>query len=133
MPTDKKRVNVTIEVHEYELLKRLAELQNVSMASIMTDLFRTTYPVLERVCVAVEQAKNMQDSVKKKLLEAAEESEKLVIPHLEASLGQLDIFLNTIEGLSDVSEKNVVQPKKKKRKNTPAGPRKKAPKNDSIT
>ena len=56
MPTAKPRLNLTLPQHRYDLLKRLADIQGVSMSSVVTDVMEEVYPVLERVCVVLEAA-----------------------------------------------------------------------------
>ena len=62
MRTFNPRVGLTLKPHRYDLLKRMAALQGVSMASLVTELLEEFYPVLERVCVALEMAKGAQES-----------------------------------------------------------------------
>lgn len=94
MATSKPRITVTLDPHRHELLRRLAGHQGTSMSAIVSELVDAVAPVLERVCVAIESAKNAQDSVKANLLRVAEESESAILPMLDAAISQLDIFVN---------------------------------------
>lgn len=100
MATTKPRITITLERNQHELLKRMADYQGSSMSSIIVELLDSVVPVLERVCVAIEHARMAQESVRENLKEAAEESEKVVMPHLMAAMGQLDIFLEQCEKAS---------------------------------
>lgn len=93
MATKKPRLNLTLEPQRYELLKRLAEQQGTSMSAIVVELLDTVAPVLERVCVAVENARKAQESVKLNLVKTAEEAEASLAPMLAEAMGQLDMFL----------------------------------------
>lgn len=93
MATTKPRINVTLEPHRYELLKRLAGLQGVSMSYLMSDLLETVSEPLERVCVVLEAASKASQSVSDGLRAAAERAEGVLLPQAEALMGQTDLFL----------------------------------------
>ena len=97
MPTINPRIAITLPPYRYDLLKRMATLQGVSMASMVSELLEEFYPVLERVCVALEMAKKAQNSTRVGMREAADRAIEEMQPMLDASKGQLDIFLNAIE------------------------------------
>ena len=54
---------LTLPPHRYDLITRLAALQGVSRAYLVNDMLEEIYPVLERVCVVLEAAKQSQASV----------------------------------------------------------------------
>ena len=64
MPTTNPRLSLTLPPHRYDLITRLATLQGVSRAYLVNDMLEEIYPVLERVCVVLEAAKQSQASVK---------------------------------------------------------------------
>jgi hypothetical protein len=94
MATDKPRVAVTLEPHRYALLKRLAELQGVSMSFLIADLLETVAGPLERVAVILEAARRAPDEVKAGLKSATNRAEANFLPAAAAALSQLDIFLS---------------------------------------
>lgn len=104
MATTKPRITITLEPQRHELLRRLAEYQGVSMSHIVAELVESVSPVLERVCVAIENARKAQSGVRENLVRVAEESEKALMPHLEAAMGQLDIFLQQCDQAGAVEE-----------------------------
>jgi len=103
MATTKPRITITMESHRHELLRRLSELTGQSMSSIVLDMIETVAPVLERVAVALESAKRAQQGVKENLRRVAEESEQAFLPHVEAAMGQLDIFLTQVTQMAEES------------------------------
>lgn len=97
MPTHKPRLTITLEPHRYELLRRLAKAQGVSAASLLVDLLETVAPVLERVAVALESAQQASASVRENLKRVSLEAEAAMLPHAEAVMGQLDMFLAQVK------------------------------------
>lgn len=98
MPTIKPRIKLTLEQPRYDLLKRLAALQGVSMAALVTDMLEEFYPVMERVCVVLEAAKQAQASTKQGLREAVALAEAELMPLANATLSQFDLFMDRVEG-----------------------------------
>lgn len=93
MPTIKPRIKLTLEPHRYDLIKRLAAAQGVSMASVVTDIMDEVYPVLERVCIVLEAAKQAQETGKQGLRDAVAQAEADLVPFLYQAVDQLDIFM----------------------------------------
>lgn len=96
MATTKPRVNVTLEPHRYELLKRLAGLQGVSMSYLISDLLETVSEPLERVCVVLEAAAKAPQSVKDGLRAAASKAEGVLLPQAQAWMDQSDLFFSDV-------------------------------------
>lgn len=92
MATKKPRIQVTLEVSQYELVKRLAKLQARSMSQVLSDLFTEIAPVYERVAVVLQAAKRAQASAHEGFRNAAEKAEAEIAPHLAAAIAQFDIF-----------------------------------------
>lgn len=102
MPTKQKRLALTIPPHRMELLKRLSRLQGVPTTRLVTELLDEFYPVLERVTIALENAKHAQESSKAGLKESAEKAMAHIQPMLDASMQQLDIFLKQIQEATEL-------------------------------
>jgi hypothetical protein len=96
MPSLKPRLALTLPEHRHDLLKRLAVLQGVSMASVVTDLLEECYPVLERVVVALEAAKSASESAKTGLRESCDRAIDELEPYRDQFLGQWDMFMDGI-------------------------------------
>jgi len=105
MATNKPRVGVTLEQHRYDLLKRLAALQGVSMSHLIADLLETVSEPLERVAVMLEAAKRAPQEVKDGLKAAAIKSEAQFMPLAAAAIDQLDMFLAEASGALGVDGK----------------------------
>lgn len=93
MPTAKPRIQITIPPERYELLKRLAAAQSVSMSALVLDVLEPAYPVLERVCVVLEAAKRAKESSKEGMREAMNRAEAEVLPYLVEAVEQFDMFM----------------------------------------
>jgi hypothetical protein len=93
MPTAKPRIQVTVTNSQYELLKRLAKLQQRSMSAVLSELFDQIEPVYERVAVVLQAAMRAQDSMKDGLRTATESAERELAPMLGAAMGQLDLLM----------------------------------------
>lgn len=96
MPSVKPRLALTLPEHRHDLLKRLAALQGVSMASVVTELLEECYPVLERVVVALEAAKTASESAKTGLRESCDKAIAELEPYRDIALTQFDLFMDEI-------------------------------------
>lgn len=107
MPSLKPRLALTLQPHRHDLLKRLAGLQGVSMASVVTDLLEECYPVLERVVVALEMAKSASESAKVGLRESCDKAIEDLEPYRDLVTSQFDLFMGEItrqvQGASDAT------------------------------
>jgi hypothetical protein len=92
MPTAKPRVQVTLTLPQHETLRRLAALQKRSMSSVISELFETVLPALERVAVVLQAAVRAQDSQRAGLLASAEQTERDLRPLVAQAMGQLDLL-----------------------------------------
>ena len=97
MPTAKPRIQVTVTESQYQLLKRLAQLQDRSMSAVLSELFDQIEPVYERVAVVLQAALRAQDSMKQGLIAATESAEAELAPMLAQAMGQLDMLVHATE------------------------------------
>lgn len=93
MATTKPRINVTLELHRFELFKRLASLQGVSMSSLIAELLEAVAEPMERVCVLMEAAKEAPGSVKEGLRVAVARAESVLLPRAQETIDQFDLFM----------------------------------------
>lgn len=96
MPSAKPRLALTLPEHRYELLERLARLQGVSKASIIMELMEQAWPVLERVCIAIEAVQRMQDGVGPGFKEACDQALAEIEPFAQGATDQFDLFIDGI-------------------------------------
>ena len=96
MPSAKPRLALTLPEHRHDLLKRLAGLQGVSMASVVTDLLEECYPVLERVVIALEAAKSASESAKVGLRESCDKAIAEIEPYRDQVMDQFDLFIHEV-------------------------------------
>jgi uncharacterized protein (DUF1778 family) len=93
MPTAKPRITITLTDEQHELLSLLANLQKVSMSSIVVDLLETTFPVLERLAGVLKNAAAAPQNVLDQLKFTAEQAESDVSHHRDGVMSQLDLLL----------------------------------------
>lgn len=63
MATKKPRAMITLEPEDHAVLKRLAEIQGVSLSSIVADLIHEVTPTLMTIITAIEEAKAAAQSL----------------------------------------------------------------------
>ena len=102
MATEKPRITVMLEPHVYKTIKALAKLQGVSMSFVVGDLMTDFQPILERVGVVLQDAKNAPASARACLLESATRAQSHLEPLLASAIDQLSIF--------ESSSREVLQP-----------------------
>lgn len=98
MATVKPRITITLEPHQHAVLRRMADLQRKSMSSVVTDFLSTALPVIERTAIALESARQAEDSMRDVLVQIAEDTQRTLTPAIADAVDQLDIFI-------DISEK----------------------------
>lgn len=101
MPTDKPRVNVTLDQAAYDLLSTLARQQKRSRSDMLRDLFETMRPVLERVAVVSEAAQRAQATARQGMIDSAEKAEAELLPMVAKALGQFDMFVADVQAQAE--------------------------------
>lgn len=105
MATTKPRINVTLEQHRYDMFKRVAALQGVSMSALVAELLETVAEPMERVCVVLEAAAKAPGDLKAGLRAAVDRAEATLIPNAVQALDQFDLFLGECGVAIDASSK----------------------------
>lgn len=72
MPTNKPRVQVTLEPSTHEVIERLAELQGRTRGSVIAELLDAVAPSLSRTVALIEAAKEAPESVRKGLIQVVQ-------------------------------------------------------------
>jgi len=98
MPTNKPRITITLSDRQHRLLENMAEVQGVSMSSIVVELLETAEPVLERVLEMLEAAKKAPQAALKELKRSLDLAESQVGRLQSEAFGQLDLLVATAEG-----------------------------------
>ena len=96
MPTNNPRIAVTLPPHRHDLLKRLAALQGLSMASVVSELLEECYPALERVVMVLEAAKNASEEVREGIRQSCDRALTEIEPYREEVMQQSDLFFADI-------------------------------------
>jgi hypothetical protein len=97
MPSTKEHIQVRFPADEMAVLRRLAKLQRVSMASVLNDLFTAAMPTYERVVVFAESAQRLSGDARRDAAGKVKEAADVVLPKLGEAMRQADIFLGQIE------------------------------------
>lgn len=100
MPSTNPRIALTVPLHRYDMLKRLAALQGVSMAGVVTGILDECYPVLERVCTVLEKAKHAQASSLDGIREAMAQAEAQLRPVADDVNSAFNTMVTVIENAS---------------------------------
>jgi len=104
MATEKPRVIITFENHEYELLKRFSKLSGTPMSKVIRELVEPAFEPLERLAVMMEginsQTREVHEGMRDSFHQVANDME----PILKQAIDQLDMFLTKSEKI--VSDKN---------------------------
>lgn len=93
MPTAKPRITITLSEHQHAILSSLAEVQKVSMSSIVVDLLDTTLPVLERLSHVLHNAANAPQSVLDEIRRSAQQAESDAFAVSGSVMEQLDFLV----------------------------------------
>lgn len=121
MPTIKPRVLVSLSETNHNLLRNLAKLQGVSMSAVMSDLFETAAPALERVAVLLQQAQDAPEHVKAQLRNSLERAQEYLEPQAAGFIGQTDFFLH--KASSQLSAGADAAPRPQRSEDAGSGPR----------
>ena len=86
------RIIVAFKHEQYDLIAKLAELQEVPMSEIVRDLFTQVEPMLREVAVALEAAKQAQGQPVAKLIAAMSRLQSTMQGAVEHAVQQGDMF-----------------------------------------
>lgn len=110
------RVMVAFEPTEYELLKRLAQLQDTTMSKVVRQFFQQVEPVLREVVAALEAAAQAKGKPAAQLLAAMADLQTRVEGMTQAAVDQADMFAGRLERTRKNLRKAAVKaPEKRKR------------------
>lgn len=101
MATKRKRVTVSFEPHHYEVLKRLATLQERPISGVISELIEVIIPPLVRTVALLDAAHNAPQEVKDGLRDSVESMERELTRSAGDSLDQLDFMEDLIRRRSE--------------------------------
>jgi hypothetical protein len=101
MPTAKPRINLTVTQETFDILTELADINDVSRASIVNDLLEASMPALQRALVGLRALQERQRQLEQESADLARmdrdqmalrigEAERMLAPLLADSLGVFD-------------------------------------------
>lgn len=92
MATTKPRITITLSEEQHALLHKLADVQKVSMSSIVVELLDTAIPVLERLTSILETAAQAPQTVLDELRKSLQVAEGDMNDAQSQVFGQLDLL-----------------------------------------
>lgn len=99
MPTQKRRVNVTLGDDEYEMLHRLADLSGQSMGSIVRELVEAGRPTLVRMIEAMTAYAAADADLQRQMLANLESAHAALLPDAERVMQQAqEAWDKTLDG-----------------------------------
>ncbi len=108
MATQKPRIIITFDNHEYELLKRFARLSGSTMSKVIRELVQPALEPLERLSVMMDSIKNSSQEVHNGLRSSFQEVANDMEPILASNINQLDIFLQKTEQIVETQTPRLV-------------------------
>lgn len=100
MPTSKPRILVTLEPEDYALVRRVASVSGVSMASLLREYVEMSRPMLQHMAQLADSLESAQAERK----EVHEEAVQRVLDKgqllADAASGQLPLFYDMLESLA---------------------------------
>lgn len=102
MPTAKPRITITLSDEQHVTLQSLAQVQGVSMSSIVVDLLDTTLPVLQRLTEVLRNASEAPQAVLDGLKASLDSAQGQMLGHGEAAMSQLDLLVQMSAGAESV-------------------------------
>lgn len=96
MPTSKPRITITLSEKQHELLSAMAEIQEVSMSSLVVELLETAEPVFERVLEMLQAAKKAPQAALAGLKQSLDFAEGHMSGLQVSALGQLDMLIDQV-------------------------------------
>jgi hypothetical protein len=94
MATEKPRITITLEPEQYAVLSRLSKLQGGSMSRIVVEFLSECVPVLDRMCDALDIARQAQGLARTNLRKAIEQTEQELQPLAAQVLNQMDLWVH---------------------------------------
>ena len=97
MPTNKPRVQVTLEPETHAVIARFAQLQGRTRGSVIAELLDSVSPSLTRTVALLEAAFEAPESVKKGLRGVIEDLQGELVSASGDAAKQLDFVLSQME------------------------------------
>lgn len=101
MPTRNPRINLTLRPQLAAVIRRLAQLQGMSMSRTIVQLLEVTEPALQRTCAAIEAVQHLEGEARAGMLSQ-------VLKQLR-EVEELAGLVNPQPGLFDQMEQGVIE------------------------
>jgi len=133
MPTVKPRIAVTLPQETFDVLARLAELQNRSRGSVVAELLVEITPPLARTVALLEAAFAAPDQVKQGLRSVVEGVHRELVAVSGDGINQMDLLLEQLKAMPDDGSTPVPVTRGSGTDSTPAAKPKKTRRKGSST
>lgn len=115
------RILVPFKPHTYELIRRLADLQDTSMAKVILQFFSEIEPMLVDIVVALEAAREAKGRPAAQLITAMAKLQSSIQGMTNKAVDQADMFAGSLSRTTEKLKKSAA-----KRPVKPVGARKRA-------
>lgn len=105
MATNKPRITVTLEKHDYELLRRMAAHQGQSMSSVVVEVLGLVREPFERVVSMLDRLAAAKGQIRDGVLLAATQAEEAIAPLADQLSSQFDLFERAVMEASEAAER----------------------------
>ena len=104
MATKKRRVTISLDENQHEVIDRLAKLQKRPKSAVITEVIETIIPPLMSTVALLEAARDAPEEVKNGLRKVVEDVEQELNKTAGDSLTQMDWLRGKLEGEKDDAE-----------------------------
>lgn len=97
MATSNPRITVTFTKHQYDVLKVISTCGGQPMSTFISELVEMALPTFERMAVAMQSLKGVQDAQRQRIVSHLDEAQSALEPILQSAVGQIDLFMAQME------------------------------------
>ena len=103
MPTQKRRLSITLDDEQYAILHRLAELNDQTMSSLVLELVSSAQPMLAQMVEAAERYLELDQEARAAALRAFEAQHDRLVPQMKEMIeGVHAMNQDTIDAFKNV-------------------------------
>lgn len=93
MATLKPRITITLQPQTHAILASMSGFSGQSMSSIISGLLESAAPTMERMAVAFQSIRRMQDAEQQTILKQLDDAQSVLEPLVMQAANQYDLFV----------------------------------------